>query len=100
MNRIKRNIIGVFICALMLFLPGCNNQIPDDKTDSQPKPNLANVLTRVEIEKALSEKGFHPTKVLEDDGTYKRNDITPIIYYYNNTDAIILYDFSYLNKLT
>jgi hypothetical protein len=66
MNGIKRNIIGVFICALMLFVIGCINQIPDGKTDAQP--DLTNVLTRVEIERALGERGFHPAKTMEDDG--------------------------------
>lgn len=94
MNGIKRNIIGVFICALMLLVIVFINQLPDGKTDRQPKPDLTNVLTRVEIEKALSEKGFHPVKVVEDDGTYARDDITPVIYYLNDTDAIILYDYA------
>lgn len=94
MNEIKRSLIGVFICAFMLLVIVFINQLPDEKTDAQPKPDLTNVLTRVEIEKALSKKGFHPAKFVEDDGTYKRNDITPVIYYLNDTDAIILYDFS------
>ncbi len=100
MNGFKRNIIGVFIFALMLLVIVFINQLPDGKTDREPKPDLTNVLTRAEIEKALSEKGFYPVKVVEDDGTYSRDDITPVIYYLNDTDTIILYDYASIAERT
>jgi len=95
-NRIKRNIIRViFIYSVTIFVIGCNNQMRDGRiTDTQPRSNLTSVLTCIEIEKSLGEKGFQPTKTTEDNGTYKINDITPIIYYLNDTESILLYEFS------
>ena len=96
MNRFKRNIFGVmFICTVTIFMVGCNNQIRDSKTaDTQSESNLASTLTWSEIEKSLSEKGFLPVKTTEDNGIYKINDITPAIYCLNDTESILLYEFS------
>ncbi len=96
MNRFKRNILGViFICTVMIFIAGCNNQIRDSKTaDAPPKSNLTKVLTCGEIEHSLYAKGVQLATTTEDNGTYKINDITPAMYNLNDTESILVYDFS------
>jgi len=95
MYRVKRKINTlIFLITLILLATGCSNQIHEDNpTNSSLKPKLAAILSYGEVEQLLNRE-FQPTKTEADSGTYQISNTKPMLYYLNDADSILVYEFS------